>query len=242
MDRSLTSDAGRPARVLLADEDGMFRANLRRLLDAPSSVLSEVYGVDLAQGLEVVGEAATGDESVRLARGTEADLLIMGLRLTGLPGLSALTEITIHDAAPRIILLSEEITRSELAEAIRLGVRGLVLKNASAQLLLEAIRWVLEGRSWIDHALITDFIETARPLIRSSSEAARLGDRPRLTKREREVLGLIVAGYANKEIAHVSSVTEDSIKHHLTRMYEKLGVSNRVELATFATAHHLLDS
>jgi two-component system nitrate/nitrite response regulator NarL len=242
MDSPLTPQPGRPARVLLADEDGLFRSNLRRLLDAPASILGEVYGVELAQRIEVVGEAGTGDEAIQLARGTEADLLIMGLRLPGRPGLAALAEIAVHDAAPRIVLLSVDITRSELAEAIRLGVRGVVLKNASAQLLLEAIRWVLEGRCWIDHALITDIIETARPLIQSSPEAARLGGRARLTKREREVLGLIVAGYANKEIARASSVTEDSIKHHLTRIYEKLGVSNRVELATFATAHHLLDS
>jgi DNA-binding NarL/FixJ family response regulator len=208
-----------------------------------------VYGVDLGQGLEVIGEAATGDEAVRLARRTDADLLIMGLGLPGMPALAALAEIIVHtplDAARdrpacRTILLSTAITRSELAEAIRLGVRGLLLKNASAVLLLDAVRWVLEGRCWIDHALITDFIETARPLLQSSPDA-RLGGRARLTKREREILGFILAGYGNKEIARVSAVTEDSIKHHLTRMYEKLGVANRVELATFATEHRLLES
>jgi two-component system, NarL family, nitrate/nitrite response regulator NarL len=239
MDRPLKPP--RPARVLLAEEDGLFRSNLRRLLEAPAPVLGEVYGVTMPQGLEVVGEAGTGEELMRLAGGTDADLLIVALRLPGTAGLAVVSDLMIRQPGCRTIVLSTDITREELAEAIRLGVRGLVLKHASAEVLLEAVRWVLEGRCWIDHALITDFIATARPLIRSSA-AAPIGTRGRLTKREREVLSLILAGYANKEIARVSSVTEDSVKHHLTRMYEKLGVSNRVELATFATEHRLLES
>jgi DNA-binding NarL/FixJ family response regulator len=239
MDGSLTPSPGRPARVLLSDEDGLFRSSLRQLLEAPAPILREVYGVDVADGLEVVGEAGTGDDVIGLAGGTDADLLLLG-NLPGSQSLAILGELMVTGSACRTILLCTEMSRADLAEAIRLGARGLVLKNASAAVLLEAIRWVLEGRCWLDHALITDFIETARPLIQSTP--ARLGAVSRLTKREREVLGFIVAGYANKEIAHVSSVTEDSIKHHLTRIYEKLGVSNRVELATFATEHGLLES
>jgi two-component system nitrate/nitrite response regulator NarL len=239
MDHSLTCDSARPARVLLADDDGLFRSSLRQLLEAPPTVIADVYSVDVRGGFEVVGEAGTGEDTIRLVNTVSADVVLLDVAMPAMSGLQALRLLP-HEDGPRIILLAGAITRAELVDAIRLGVRGLVLKGAAAEVLFEAIRWVLEGRCWLDHFLMTDFIETARPLIQSSQTMSR-GARARLTRREREVLSFIVAGYANKDIAQASAVTEDSIKHHLTRMFEKLGVSNRLELAMLATERGLLD-
>ena len=240
MDRPLTPPPVRPIRVVLADDDGPFRASLRQLLEAPPTVIADVYGVGVAPGFEVVAEAADGDETVRVLQTVDADLVLLDLCMPVMSGVAALTRLPRHADRPRVILLAGAVTRPELAEAIRLGVRGLLLKSAAPDVLLKAIRWVLEGRCWLDSGLVTDLVETARPLM-DAEPRAHLAS-PRLTRREREVLGLVVAGYANKEIAQVSSVTEDSVKHHLTRIYEKLGVSNRVALATFATEARLLDA
>jgi two-component system nitrate/nitrite response regulator NarL len=240
MDHSLTDGPAAPARVLMADDDAPFRTSLRQLLEAPPSVIAEVYGVDIGGGFKVVGEAGTGEDIIRLVNTVSADIVLLDVAMPAMSGLQALRELP-HEDGPRIILLAGAIARGELVDAIRLGVRGLVLKGATAEVMLEAIRWVLEGRCWLDHFLMTDFIETAKPLIQSSQTAAR-GARARLTRREREVLSFIVAGYANKDIARASAVTEDSIKHHLTRIFEKLGVSNRLELAMLATEHGLLDA
>jgi two-component system, NarL family, nitrate/nitrite response regulator NarL len=240
MDHPLTPPAVRPARVVLAGDDCLFRASLRQLLEAPPIVIADVYGVAVAPGFEVVAEAADGDEAARVLQTIDADLVVLDLCMPVMSGVAALTRLSRDAGRPPVIVLAGAVSRSQLAEAIRLGVHGLVLKSAPADVLLKAIRWVLEGRCWLDSRLVTDLIETARQLMNAAPQAHAAS--PRLTRREREVLGLVVAGYANKEIAQASSVTEDSVKHHLTRIYEKLGVSNRVELATFAAEHSLLES
>jgi DNA-binding NarL/FixJ family response regulator len=241
MDGALKPGRDCPARILVGDGDGLFRTSLRHLLEAPVPVLAEVYQVDVGAGYLVVGEAATAEEVVALARRTTAELLLVDLHWPDRSGLSTLAELSSSAAHLRTMLMYGDVTRSELAEAIRIGVRGLVPKNAAPDALLGAIQSVLDGRSWLDHSLVTDFLETARPLLQSARSAG-CSAALRLTRREREVLGFVVAGYANKDIALASSVTEDSIKHHLTRIYEKLGVSNRVALATLATERGLLDA
>jgi DNA-binding NarL/FixJ family response regulator len=238
MDDSLIPGRDRPARVLLADDDAPFRGSLRQLLEAPPSVIAEVYRADIGAGFEVVGEAATGQEAIRLAHAIASDVMLLDIRMPLMSGLDAVRYLSTDPRASRTMLLAGAIERDELIEAIRLGVRGLVTKAAMPEVLFEALRWVLEGRCWLDYSLLTDFIETARPLIHSSQTGGAGGW---LTRREREVLGFVVAGYANKEIARASAVTEDSVKHHLTRMFDKFGVSNRVELAMLATERGLLD-
>ena len=199
MDRPLTPPPVRPTRVVLADDDCLFRASLRQLLEAPPTVIADVYGVTVAPGFEVVAEAADGDETVRVLQTIDADLVLLDLCMPVMSGVAALTRLSRDAGRPRVILLAGAVSRPELAEAIRLGVRGLVLKSAAADVLLKAIRWVLEGRCWLDSGLVTDLIETARPLMDAAPQAHDASQR--LTRREREVLGLVVAGYANKEIA-----------------------------------------
>lgn len=233
-----TAPAAGLTRTVLADDDCLFRASLRQLLAVPPSVIHDVYGVDVGAGFQVVGEAGTGDEMLRVVESVQPDLLLLDVNLPRMSGLEAIQEMTRPPSMT--ILLARVISRPQLLSAIQLGVRGLILKHASTELLFEAITGVLAGRYWLDQTLVTDLVESARPLIQSSRAVGGVNAYG-LTPREREVLALVAAGCANKDIARQLAVSEETVKHHLTRMFAKVGASNRVELAMLATERGLID-
>ncbi len=229
----------RPARVVVADDEALFRASLRQLLAVPPNVLKDVYGVEVGAGFEVVGEAGSGAETVQIVRSVNPDLLLLDLQMPRMSGLEALCDLAAGRAAPPTILLAGAIERTHLLNAVRLGVRGLVLKASATEWLFEAIMCVLAGQYWLMPTLVTDLMEGVRPLIQPAP-AAVPGGAP-LTRREREVIARVVAGCANKDIAREFSVCEETVKHHLTRIFDKVGAANRVELAMLARAHGLVD-
>jgi two-component system nitrate/nitrite response regulator NarL len=231
----------RPVRVVLADDECLFRASLRQLLAVPPAVIQEVYGVDVGPGFEVVGEAGTGEDTVRVVNSTRPDLLLLDLSMPRMSGLEALRELEACRESIRTIVLSGNIERTQLLAAVVLGVRGLLLKHATTEMMFEAIVSVLAGQYWLEQNLMTELMETVRPLIQQSSSASGGKLSYGLTPRERQVLSMIVAGYPNKEIARACAVSEQTIKHHLTRMFDKVGASTRVELAMLATRHGLVD-
>jgi two-component system, NarL family, nitrate/nitrite response regulator NarL len=235
------AESNSPVRVVLADDESLFRASLRQLLAVPAPVLKEVYGVDVGPGFEVIGEAGTGEDTARVVRSVQPDLLLLDLCMPRLSGLDALRELESCRDGMRIILLAGNIDRTQLISAVRLGVHGLLLKDAPTEVLFEAIMCVLAGRYWLGQTLVTDLLETVRPLIQSSSTTDGTVA-SRLTPRERQVLKMIVAGHSNREIAQQWTVSEETIKHHLTRMFDKAGVANRVELAMLATKDGVLDT
>jgi two-component system nitrate/nitrite response regulator NarL len=224
----------RPATVVLADDECMFRASLRHLLTAPPSVIKEVYGVDVGLGFEVIGEASSGDEAISVVASVKPDLLLLDLSMPRKSGLEALSEMQAYRDSMRTILLAGVIDRSHLLTAVQLGVRGLVVKDSTTELLFEAITSVMGGRHWLGHTLVSDLVELVRTF---SQKPGAVDTKPRtcLTPREREVLALVVAGCTNKEIATKFTVSEETVKHHLTRMFDKVGASNRLELAMKAT-------
>ena len=225
---------GRPVSIVLADDECMFRSSLRHLLTAPPSVITEVYGVHVGAGFQVVGEAGSGEETISVVQAVKPDLLLLDLSMPRMSGLEALCQL--HDCrdSMRTILLAGTIERPHLLTAVQLGVRGLVMKDSPTELFFEAIVSVMGGRFWLGQTLVSDLIELVRTLSQTSGPAAikRPGG---LTPREREVLGHVISGCTNKEIASKFSVSEETIKHHLTRMFDKVGASNRLELAMKAT-------
>jgi len=231
----------RPVRVVLADDESLFRASLRQLLAVPPSVIQEVYGVDVGGGFEVVGEAGTGEDAVRVVGSARPDLLLLDLCMPRLSGLDALREMSSCRDQMRIILLAGCIDRAQLISAVRLGVRGLLLKDAPTEVLFEAIMCVVAGQYWLGQSLVSDLLEIVRPLIQTSGIPGS-PTLSKLTPREQQVLRMVVAGHSNKEIAQQWTVSEETIKHHLTRMFDKVGAANRVELAMLATRHGLLDT
>ena len=242
MSARVTADsiASRPARVVIADDEGLFRASLRQLLAVPPGVLHDVYSVDVGAGFEVVGEAGSGLETVQMVRSVNPDLLILDLQMPRMSGLEALCELAAEDGTPPTILLAGVIERRQLLNAVRLGVRGLVLKESPTELLFEAITHVLAGQYWLGPTLVTDLMESVRPLIQPAPVAVPGG--AALTRREREVIARVVAGCANKDIAREFSVSKETVKHHLTRIFDKVGAANRVELAMLARAYGLVDA
>jgi DNA-binding NarL/FixJ family response regulator len=224
--------------VVLADSHSIFRASLRQLLSVPPTTIKEVYAVDVGSGFQVVGEAGTGEETVRIVESAEPDLLLLDPSMPRMSGLEALGEIKGRKDRMRTVLLAAAIDTPQLLTAVQLGVRGLILKDSTTEALFDAIVSVLAGQNFLGRALVSDFIEAVRPLIDSSRAQggkAAFG----LTPREREVLALVTAGCANKEIARQCAVSEETVKHHLTRIFDKVGASNRTELAMLATRNGL---
>jgi len=216
-----------PIRILIADDHAIFRDGLRRLLEAEP-------------GLRVIGEAADGEEAVKLARQLKPDILLLDLAMPRTPGLEALSELGTAATPVRTLLLTAVIERPQILEALQLGARGVVLKESATQLLLKGIRAVMDGQYWVGQDSVSDLVKTLRDLSPGAPEDPRK-KKFGLTPRELEIVSAIVAGYNNRDIAQKFAISEQTVKHHLTNIFDKLGVSSRLELALFAVNHSLID-
>ncbi len=213
-------------RIVLADDRAILRAGLRSLLARESDFL-------------VVGEAADGHEVIRLLAETKPDMLLADLNLPGLSAADILRWISSEGHRVRTLVLASADDEARIAEVLRHGARGIVLKEADTKVLFEGIRCVMEGKFWLGHksvARIGKKLPGVRELSRTESRPSNFG----LTRREMEIVGAIVSGFSNKEIARKLKISEDTVKHHLTSAFDKAGVYNRLELALFAIHHGLV--
>ena len=215
----------RPIRIVIADDHGVFREALETLLEAESD-------------FRVVGTVGDGRDAVALVRELCPDILLLDVAMPHVGGIETLRQITAGASPTRVILLTGAIDKADIVTAIQLGARGLVLKESGAAVLLKGIRGVMAGQYWIGREAVSDLIEVLRSLSPSG------GDAPRkdfgLTAREIDIIGAVVAAYGNKEIGERLQISEKTVKHHLTNIFDKLGVSNRLELALLAVHHRLV--
>lgn len=215
-------------RIVIADDHPIFRDGLRRLLE-------------LERDFRVVGEASDGAQAIELVGKLQPDILLLDLAMPNLPGLEALAELARGAAPVRTIMLTAAIERTQIVEALQLGARGIVLKDSATQLLMKAVRSVMAGQYWLGRESVSDLVAALRDLMPRGGEGVtqkRFG----LTPRELEVVSVIVAGYTNKDIAQKFAISEQTVKHHLTNIFDKLGVSNRLELALYAVNHRLTEN
>jgi two-component system nitrate/nitrite response regulator NarL len=216
----------RKTRILIADDHTIFRDGLRRLLESEPE-------------FQVVGEAADGAEALQLVQQLKPDILLLDLAMPRMPGLETLRELSSQGSPVKVILLTAAIEKRQIVEALQTGARGVIMKDAATQLLLKGIRTVMGGQFWVGREAVADMVGYLRDKAAQQppSPAKAYG----LTKRELEILSTIVSGLSNKEIAQKFSLSEDTVKHHLTNIFDKVGVSSRLELALFAINHRLVE-
>jgi two-component system, NarL family, nitrate/nitrite response regulator NarL len=213
-------------RILLADDHKLFLEGLRNLLESE-------------RGFEVVGSASDGEEAITLTRKLKPDILLLDLAMPRYSGLDALRDLAESASPVRTIILTASIEKAQIAGALQLGARGVVLKDVTPELLFESIRSVIAGQYWMGRESVSDLVQVLRDLM--PRPTARPGAKTfKLTAREQEVIETVVAGYTNKDMAQKFSISEQTVKHHLTNIFNKLGVSNRLELVLFAVHHQII--
>lgn len=205
-------------RIVLADDHTIFRDGLRRLLT-------------LEPDLEIVAEAQDGSEVAEILREHNPDILLLDLKMPGLDGISLLQRIHNQKFKTKIIVLTASDDEGEYVQAMKYGTSGIVLKQTATELLIKSIRKVHGGEIWLDArttaAVMRQFASPSEP-------GPRDRDKPRLSNREREIVALVAQGFKNKEIAERMFISEQTVKNHLHNIFDKLGVSDRLELALYA--------
>ncbi|PWU20936.1 MAG: DNA-binding response regulator [Candidatus Rokuibacteriota bacterium] len=221
--RVTASDADKQAiRIAVVDDHTLFREGVRLILE-------------LEQDLSFVGEAASVEDALALIDSARPDLVLLDLRLAEARGLDLLPRLVTTSPAPKVLIVTAFPDEPVIADAIRLGAKGVVPKDATRETLLSAIRTVGAGRLWLPPDLSARVI-TALTHSTPSSLGERLGT---LTARERDIVVLVGEGLKNREIAQRLAVAEKTIKGHLTNIFLKLGVPDRLALALLAIKTHL---
>jgi two-component system nitrate/nitrite response regulator NarL len=211
-------------RVLIADDHVIFRDGLRKLLGSEDDI-------------KIVGEASNGNECVHMLSKLKPDILLLDLRMPGKDGLAVLEETNLDSLTTRIIVLTAAEDERDAVRAMRLGARGIVLKQSASDLLVKSIHRVYGGEIWLDNHITA---EVMKAFAKTSDNGPRR-DKRLLSDREKEIVQLVALGHRNKEIGGKLFISEQTVKNHLHNIFDKLGVSDRLELALYAIHHRLVE-
>ena len=217
------SSSKQAIRTLVADDHAIFRDGLRKLLSS-------------ADGIAIIGEASNGAECIKMLAKLKPDILLLDLRMPDKDGLAVLEEVNFDSLPTRVIVLTAEDDR-DVIRAMRLGARGVVLKQSATDLLVKSIYRVHAGEIWLDNHMTA---EVMKAFAKSSDNGPRREKRL-LSDREKEIVQLVAQGYRNKEIGEKLFISEQTVKNHLHNIFDKLGVSDRLELALYAIHHRLVE-
>ena len=209
-------------KVVIADDHPIVRDGLRKLLSTEDDI-------------DVVGEAADGQELLDNLDSWQPDVILLDLRMPNTDGLTALQTLSSTKNPAKVIILTASEDKNEFVQAMKLGCAGIVLKQTSADLIVKSIRRVHAGEIWLD-ARTTAAVMRQFATAEAAAVAGGLRGRERapLSSREREIVALVAQGYKNKEMAEKMFISEQTVKNHLHNIFDKLGVSDRLELALYA--------
>jgi DNA-binding NarL/FixJ family response regulator len=210
-------------RVLIADDHPIVREGLRKLLE-------------LEDDFQVIAEAADGREVLERVQELDPDILLLDIRMPNLDGLGAMQSLQHLNKKARVIVLTASDDKNEFVQAMKLGCSGIVLKQTAPDLIVKSIRKVHAGEIWLDSnttaAVMRQFASPMADV--GSVTPGKARERSPLSQREREIVTLVAQGYKNKEMAEKMFISEQTVKNHLHNIFDKLGVSDRLELALYA--------
>jgi DNA-binding NarL/FixJ family response regulator len=208
-----------PIKVLITDDHPVVRQGLRSML--------------ATDDIEIVGEAASGSEAVAMTEQLTPDVVLMDIRMPDMDGLAAMAEMKKHNARAAVIVLTTYHNVRYLVRAVIYGAAAYLLKGISREELLSAVRTVAKGESLLKVHHLRAIVD--RVLKEDSKLApAAVKKMKSLTRREREILGLIVQGLTNKQIAEALCISQATVKTHVENLIEKLGVADRTQAAVWA--------
>src|SRR3954454_3322576 len=233
-----TAGTGMPVkpkiRIVVADDHPIFRDGLCKLLA-------------LEEDFQVIAQASDGREVLDVLQQYEPDILLLDLKMPGLDGLATLQRLQAVRNRTRVIVLTASDDKNEFVQAMKLGTSGIVLKQTATEMLIKSIRKVHAGEIWLDShttaAVIRQFVAAEEmqppPVLPPTPSAQRDRERSPLSQREREIVALVAQGFKNKEMAEKMFISEQTVKNHLHNIFDKLGVSDRLELALYAIHNNL---
>ena len=226
MTASLNSAAPGPAtvRIIIADAQPIFRDGLRRFLEA-------------APHLRIVAE--TGDRLAlpQLVRDLRPDILLFGVMPARRSAGDTLREVARCHSGVRTMLLTAATHTAEVIDAVQAGASAVMSRDSALDVLFKGIESVMDGHYWVGNSTVSDVAASLRKFDVERRRAKAFG----LTRRELEIVRAVVSGYTNRQIAKQFSISESTVKRHVTHIFDKLGASTRIEVALFAAHHRLLD-
>jgi two-component system response regulator DegU len=214
----------RKRRIVIVDDHTLFRDGLRTILSTEDDV-------------EVVADAESAEDVVELVWQTRPDVLLLDIRMPQGSGLDAIPAVLKISPNTQVLVLTASDDREDHVRAFRLGAKGVILKDSARQTLMQAIRLVCRGEVWMDPrmsgALADELSHMGEP------DAPSTRHETGLTERELEIVRLVASGYKNKEVGATLTISERTVKTHLTNIFQKLGVRDRVGLVMYALRHNL---
>ena len=208
-------------RVLVADDHPVVRIGVRNILAAVPE-------------FQIVGESSDGEAALRMVRTHTPDLLLLDLAMPKMSGIEVLRALRLTNATFKTLVLAATVDRRQTLEILQLGARGILLKDVVAERLATACRAVMSGRYWLGDQTVTDIVQAM-----ADPGGLQLPDPngTSLTARQLQIVKAVVEGRSNKDIAEKLTISEETVKRHLTIIFDKTGMSSRLELAMYAVKH-----
>lgn len=213
-------------KLVIVDDHTLFREGIKKILS-------------LEKDIEIIGEAFDGEEVIGLLGRCDPDIMLLDVKMERINGLQILPQIVEQFPRLKVVILTAQISPAESVKAIRDGARGIILKHAASEFLIKGVRKVFAGELWADSSTMTQVVESLSRKFRVDRGPEK--GRKELSEREIEVVVLVASGHRNKEIAAKLFISEQTVKTHLSNIFQKLEVNDRLELALYAMRNGLAD-